>query len=101
MSFDAWAAQFYPKAILEGVPPDVLDRELRGLTPDPRVVRLDNRQPEFSKPLSDYIKGVVTDGRVAIGRRGTRGRSLSHVRAMGSLFHRPAPVAQLDRASAF
>ncbi len=69
MTFDAWAAQFYGKAITAGVPRDVLDREMKGLTPDPRVGGLDNRQPEFSKPLSDYIKGVVTDGRIAIGQR--------------------------------
>ncbi|HWH88417.1 MAG TPA: lytic murein transglycosylase, partial [Pseudomonas sp.] len=38
-----------------------------GLTPDPRVGGLDNKQPEFSKPLSDYIRGVVSDTRVATG----------------------------------
>lgn len=90
MSFDAWAAQFYPKAILDGVPPDVLDRELRGLTPDPRVVRLDNRQPEFSKPLSDYIKGVVTDGRVAIGRR-----KLAELAALDAIEQRFGPPREI------
>jgi lytic murein transglycosylase len=65
------------------VPPQVLDRELKGLTPDPRIVTLDNHQPEFSKPLSDYIKGVVSDARVAIGRR-----KLAEVPGLGAIEQR-------------
>ncbi|MDB5494692.1 MAG: peptidoglycan-binding protein [Phenylobacterium sp.] len=69
MVFDAWASDFYPRAVKAGISPQVLQREFAGLTPDPRVSALDSRQPEFSKPLSDYIKGVVTEGRGAIGAR--------------------------------
>src|SRR5690242_9099418 len=61
MQFDAWAAGFYGRAVAAGISPDLLAREFAGLTPDPRVGSLDNKQPEFSKPLSDYIRGVVTD----------------------------------------
>jgi lytic murein transglycosylase len=67
MVFDAWAAGFYGRAVAAGIAPELLQREFAGLTPDPRVSGLDTRQPEFSKPLSDYIRGVVTEGRVAIG----------------------------------
>ncbi|HKR87212.1 MAG TPA: lytic murein transglycosylase [Phenylobacterium sp.] len=67
MQFDAWAAGFYGRAVAAGISPELLAREFAGLTPDPRVGGLDNKQPEFSKPLSDYIRGVVTDTRVAIG----------------------------------
>jgi membrane-bound lytic murein transglycosylase B len=69
MIFDAWAAEFYSRALRAGVAPTLLDRELAGLTPDPRVGNLDNRQPEFSKPVSEYIKGVISDQRLAIGQR--------------------------------
>jgi lytic murein transglycosylase len=69
MVFDAWAADFFPRAVAAGISPAVLQREFAGLTPDPRVGNLDTRQPEFSKPLSVYIKGVVTDGRATIGLR--------------------------------
>ena len=68
-AFDAWAAAFYARAIKAGLPADLLDRELAGLTPDPRVAGLDTRQPEFAKPFGDYIKGVVSEDRVAIGQR--------------------------------
>lgn len=69
MIFDAWASEFQGRALKAGIEPAVLAREMQGLTPDPRVASLDSRQPEFSKPLSDYIKGVVTADRQAIGQR--------------------------------
>ncbi|WP_374471526.1 lytic murein transglycosylase [Phenylobacterium sp.] len=67
--FDAWASEFYDRALKAGVSRAVLDRELKGLTPDPSVGRLDSRQPEFSKPISEYLKGVVTGSRVTIGQQ--------------------------------
>ncbi|MFC3067788.1 lytic murein transglycosylase [Phenylobacterium soli] len=67
MVFDAWAADFFPRAVAAGISPDVLQREFAGLRPDPRVGGADARQPEFSKPFSEYIKGTVTDGRAAMG----------------------------------
>ena len=69
MIFDAWAADFQGRALAAGIRPDVLQREMAGLTPDPRVAGLDNRQPEFSKPVSDYLRGVVTADRATIGQR--------------------------------
>ena len=67
-AFDAWAEDFYTRAVQSGLPADLLDRELKGLIPDPRVITLDGRQPEFSKPVSAYLQGVVTEGRLAQGR---------------------------------
>lgn len=69
LSFEVWRGQFRERAIAAGLPPAVVDRELVGLTPDDRVSTLDGRQPEFSKPVGDYIKGVISDDRIAIGRR--------------------------------
>jgi lytic murein transglycosylase len=69
MVFDAWAAEFYGRAIKAGIPRDLLDREMAGLTPDPRVTARDSRQPEFSQPISVYIKAAVTEGPVATGER--------------------------------
>ncbi|HEY5105991.1 MAG TPA: lytic murein transglycosylase [Caulobacteraceae bacterium] len=66
--FIDWLNGFYAKAIAAGIPRPVADRELSGLTPDPRIGALDARQPEFARPVGDYIKGVVTDNRIAAGR---------------------------------
>lgn len=68
-SFDAWASDFQDRALAAGISQATISREMAGLTPDPRVSALDERQPEFSKPVSDYLKGVVTSDRVAIGQR--------------------------------
>ncbi|HEY2662202.1 MAG TPA: lytic murein transglycosylase [Caulobacteraceae bacterium] len=67
--FDEWRSAFMVRALAEGLPADVLARELNGLTPDPHVLALETHQPEFSKPVGDYVRGVVSDERVAIGRR--------------------------------
>ena len=69
MIFDAWAAEFYGRAIKAGIPRDLLDREMAGLTPDPRVTSRDSHQPEFSQPISAYIKGAVTEGSIGMGLR--------------------------------
>jgi lytic murein transglycosylase len=68
VGFDAWLAVFKQKALAAGLTQQLLDRELDGVTPDPKVISLDGRQPEFSKPVGDYIKGVVGPDRVAVGQ---------------------------------
>ena len=69
LAFDTWLADFRGRAVAQGLTPQLLDRELAGVTPDPKVISLDGRQPEFSKPVGDYIKGVISEDRVAVGRR--------------------------------
>jgi lytic murein transglycosylase len=68
LAFDTWLADFRIRALAAGLSAELLDRELAGVTPDPKVISLDSRQPEFSKPVGDYIKGVISDDRVAVGR---------------------------------
>lgn len=68
-NFDAWLAGFYVRARDAGLSAAVLDRELAGLTPDPKASAQDSKQPEFSKPVGDYVKGVVSDARIVQGRQ--------------------------------
>jgi len=69
MMFDAWAAEFQTRALAAGVSPEVLSREMAGLSPNPRVANLDTVQPEFSKPVGDYVKGVIGPARVTTGQK--------------------------------
>lgn len=69
LSFDTWLADFMVRAQGAGLSRQLLERELGGVTPDSKVISLDGRQPEFSKPVGDYIKGVISDDRVAVGRQ--------------------------------
>ncbi|HEY9219606.1 MAG TPA: lytic murein transglycosylase, partial [Phenylobacterium sp.] len=69
MTFDEWLRSFRPRAIAAGLSSGLVDRELVGLTPDDRVSRLDSSQPEFSRPVSVYIKNAISNDRIALGRR--------------------------------
>ncbi|HXV01526.1 MAG TPA: peptidoglycan-binding protein [Caulobacteraceae bacterium] len=66
--FIEWLNGFYDRALAAGLPRSVVDRELSGLSPDPRVTALDARQPEFARPVSDYVRGAISPQRVAAGR---------------------------------
>lgn len=69
VGFDTWLRGYRGKALAQGIPAAVLDRELSGLTPNPQIAALDGKQPEFSKPVGDYIKNTVSAERVALGRQ--------------------------------
>lgn len=67
-AFDAWLGGFIARAVAAGWPQDLLARELGGLTPDPKVVSLDGRQPELSRPVGDYIRKTVSQDKIAAGQ---------------------------------
>ncbi len=64
----AWLAMIRPKAIAAGVRAETIDVAFAGLTPDLTVQRRDSNQPEFSKPMGDYIAAVLTSGTIAAGQ---------------------------------
>jgi lytic murein transglycosylase len=66
--FDAWRDDFTSRAIARGRSPAVLGRLLSGIAPDPRVIELDQRQPEFVSPVWDYVTNRVTERRINDGR---------------------------------
>ena len=88
--FDAWAADFQGRALAAGIRPEVFSRQMADLTPDPRVAALDSRQPEFSKPISSYLTGVVTADRIVIGRR--RASQLAALPAIEARFGVPREI---------
>jgi lytic murein transglycosylase len=68
LDFDGWLSGFRARLLLDGYSAEEIDREFAGLTADPRVIAADGRQPEFSKPVGDYVKGTVSEDRVRQGR---------------------------------
>ncbi|MBC7767336.1 MAG: lytic murein transglycosylase [Phycisphaerales bacterium] len=66
--FDAWRDDFARRAAARGRDPAVLGRLLRGISPDGRVIELDQRQPEFVSPVWDYVDNRVTERRINDGR---------------------------------
>ncbi len=73
MDFDAWLIGFRAQALAAGIRPATLDRELSGLTADPRVVALDGAQPDRSAvstvTFTEYRDKQLSTSRVARGRR--------------------------------
>jgi len=67
-SFDEWRDDFARRAVARGRDPAVLGRLLSGIAPDPRIVDLDQRQPEFVSPVWDYVTNRVTENRISGGR---------------------------------
>lgn len=69
LEFETWKADYLDRAAKAGLPADVLAREFKGLTLDSTVVDLDSQQPEFSRPISEYVAGLGSDQRAAAGRK--------------------------------
>jgi membrane-bound lytic murein transglycosylase B len=56
-------------AVRQGVPGTVADRAFQNLTPDPKVVDLDSRQPEFTLTYGKYVGSTVTPDRIVKGQQ--------------------------------
>lgn len=67
-NFDAWRAQFRREARQEGISEATLARALDGVRYRPRVIELDRSQPEFVRPIWQYLDSAVSAQRVTQGR---------------------------------
>ena len=67
-SFDVWVAGFRTEALEAGVSGATFDAAFAGVDPDPRVLELDTRQPEFTRPIWDYLDTAVSAERIEKGR---------------------------------
>jgi membrane-bound lytic murein transglycosylase B len=70
-----FVASLWPAASAAGVSRATFDRAFAGVEPNPRVIELSQRQPEFRRTLGDYVdvrtsNKRVTNGRAAIGQHG-------------------------------
>jgi len=68
-SFVAFEAALWPDAQAKGISRATFDRALRGVRPDNRVIAATKRQPEYGKPVGDYINAIVSKNRIVRGVR--------------------------------
>jgi lytic murein transglycosylase len=73
LTFDAYLELLRARARAEGVSPATIERMTAGLTPNPRVIALDQNQPGSGTargypPMSAYIATHVDAGRIGGGR---------------------------------
>ncbi len=66
--FGAWKAAFIDKAAAHDLARDQVTAALAGVIPDTHVIAQDQRQPEFSKPISAYLDATVSSSRVRDGQ---------------------------------
>tara|TARA_R110000824_G_scaffold390760_2_gene587461 strand:+ start:133704 stop:134858 length:1155 start_codon:yes stop_codon:yes gene_type:complete len=67
-AFANWLSSFRTFALNEGISAKTFDRAMAGVTPDPDVVAADQNQPEFVKPVWEYLNSALSDKRVARGQ---------------------------------
>lgn len=67
-SFEQVLALVRAEAAARGVSAALLDRVLTGLTPDPEVPLLLNRQPEHERTVGAYVGALVSPQRIENGR---------------------------------
>ena len=68
-SFSEWQADFRAQALKAGINPLVFDNAFAGITPDMSVIKADRSQPEFSRPVWEYLDGALSPLRVRNGQR--------------------------------
>jgi membrane-bound lytic murein transglycosylase B len=68
-SFPQWVESFWPTAKAAGITRATYDRAFQGLTPDPKVIEAANFQPEYVKPIGEYMDRVVSDKRIEMGKQ--------------------------------
>lgn len=67
--FTAFVAGLWPQARLNGVSRKVFDRATADLQPDPEVLSLTRRQPEYVRPLGAYMDPMVSPSRIRQGAK--------------------------------
>ena len=70
VTFPAWLDQFRTEAINTGISPQTLDMALLNINaPDPRVIALDRKQPEFIQTLEAYLRARINQVRIRTGQK--------------------------------
>jgi len=70
--FANFVRDLWPEAQAKGVTRATFDLAMRGLTPDERVIAATRKQPEYGKPVGDYIGALVSTNRLARGETKAR-----------------------------
>ena len=67
-SFAQWREGFRTQALTAGIRADIFDAAFAGIEPDESVVTADRSQPEFTRPVWQYLESAVSPARVRNGQ---------------------------------
>lgn len=71
-AFSAWQQGFRATALAQGITPELFDSAFRDVSLNEDVIRFDRFQPEFSKPIWEYLDTAVSANRLREGRQNHR-----------------------------
>ena len=66
-SFEDWRSGFMARMASEGVSEEIIMSMMDGLEPDDRIIDRDRSQPEFVRPMWEYIQSAASETRVSNG----------------------------------
>lgn len=67
--FESWKTEFRQSALNTGIHSTTLDMAFNGLLPDRKVLKLDAHQPEFTRPVWEYLENTTSGERVQVGQQ--------------------------------
>ena len=67
--FEFWLLKFEERALGQGISQKTLDSALKNIEPNKRVLELDQRQPEFTITLDEYLNNTTPRIRVNKGKK--------------------------------
>lgn len=67
-SFAQWRDGFRAQALAAGISAPTFDKAFEGIEPDDSVVTADRSQPEFTRPVWQYLESAVSPARVRNGQ---------------------------------
>lgn len=68
-TFAQWVERFWPVAKAAGIKRETYNRAFKDMTPDPKVIEAAHFQPEYVKPIGEYVDRVVSEKRIAGGKQ--------------------------------
>lgn len=68
VAFPVWLAEFKQEALGQGISESTLEQAFSGINPDPKVIKLDRHQPEFTQTYAQYISKRLSETRIRRGR---------------------------------
>ncbi len=82
--FAQWVPEFRARAQAAGITGNTLDAAFAGVTFDPKIIKRDRNQSEFTKTIWDYLDSAASDIRISNGQAALRKHSatLDKIEAM-------------------
>ena len=68
-TFDTWLVSFKKDALAKGIKQKTMDDALAKTVPIAEVIKLDRKQPEGTKTLTEYLEVVLNGARIEIGKQ--------------------------------